>query len=482
MQARIIALTMIILLLVTGTLFAQENTQIAAVNPNTAQPISNNAQPASGSGYIKQKINLSKAIELALAKSTEYENALLDIEIYRLKINESRSKRLPTINGAITGTAYANNYGISGYDTWIDKKFTIVGAGQIAINYPLDFFGSISHSIMYAEDSVKAKLITAEKIKKQVILNVKKSFFGIIIAREQVKVAKESYAVNRANYDIARRNFLQGLKPQIEVLQIQVSMEEARSALLNAEANVINTTEQLAYYIGDVAKDPQTELVGGLETAYLNLNFDDAYRQATVNNEDIQIYEISVSMAKHNRVVLAAYGKPAFSLFGNFAVTHAPENSFNMSTFSSQRTGSRADFSVYFGIRIDFPLSEIFYPRSHNATRSRVGQVDYDIRRTANIIQQAKDQLRLSLINLYNTKKNLETQINIYKNLVQVAKNNLRTAQIRYREGSLDYLSMRNIEIQFNGVSLQYNQFLFNYLINKTEILHLIGQISVENN
>jgi outer membrane protein TolC len=111
-----------------------------------------------------------------------------------------------------------------------------------------------------------------------------------------------------------------------------------------------------------------------------------------------------------------------------------------------------------------------------------VGQVDYDIRRTANLIQQAKDQLRLSLINLYNTKKNLETQINIYKNLVQVAKNNLRTAQIRYREGSLDYLSMRNIEIQFNGVSLQYNQFLFNYLINKTEILHLIGQVSVENN
>jgi outer membrane protein TolC len=424
--------------------------------------------------HIKFELTLEKAIDLALKKSAEYENALLDIEIYRMKVYEARSKRFPVITGSILGTAYLKFEDLpTGYDTWMGgKNFTILGQGNVGITLPLFTFGALSHGVELAEENLRTRTIQAEKIKKQVVLNVKKIFYGILIAKEQLKVATESYQVNQANYNIARRNFIQGLRPQIEMLQIQVTMEEARSKMIDADANIKNMKEQLTDLVGRIIYEEGTVLKGKLESEYLKVTLEQATNNAYNNNEDIKMANLSISLTQHQRVIISSNTKPRFSLFTNYSVTHVRDI---QKTYPFADNGSKVDHLVTFGIRIDLPISEFLYPQSNNATRSQIGAIDYELQKTGNIIQRTKDIIKTNLTVLFNSKKNLETQIEVYKKLLEVAKNNLRIAQARYREGNMDYLSMRNIEIQTFSVILQYNKFLYDYIINKTEILHISG-------
>ncbi len=427
---------------------------------------------------IKRVITLEKAVEMAMKRDEDYKNAALEVEISRTKITQAKAARWPSISATVSGTGMWNPDKLAGVDTWMNNEnFTIVGSLEVSLSMPLYTFGKLSHSIALAKDEFRVKKITLEKVEKQLKLKVKNVFYGYIIAKEQYKVAQNSFRLNKSNYEITRRNFLRGLKPEIEVLQIQVSLETARSQMLSSQTNLKKVKNDLEDLIGPVVNEKGTVIKGDLETDYLKMPLDTAIKRAFSNNHDIAIAEMGYSMAKHNRVIIASNAKPMFNFFAGYTLSHSPDTEYKFSGMppvpSQVRVGSKAYQQIQFGIQIMLPISEILYPKSINKTKAQIAGIDYEIEKTANQIKKIKDSIRLQLVNHYNNLEVLEKQIKMYRKLIKVARRNLRLANVRYRGGNMDYLTMRNIENQYLSVILQFNKYLYDYILIKTQVLHL---------
>ncbi len=434
--------------------------------------------------YVKREITLEKALKMAMKRDIDYKNASLDVEISLMKILQAEAGRWPSLNFTVTGTGMYNSAGLSGVDTWLnDDYFTIIGSGELSLTLPLYTGGKLTHSIYMAKDELRIKKLTLEKVKKALKLKVKNTFYGYMIAKEQYRVARDSYRLNLSNYAISRRNFLRGLKPEIEVLQIQVSLEQARSSMLTAETNLKKVKNDLEDLIGPVVNEKGTVIKGSLETEFLKIPKETAIDLAYKSNDDIAITEMGYSIAKHNRVIAASNRLPSINFFANSSVTHISDTQITYYNImgtnvpgGTSRAGSKINWQISFGIQILFPISEMLYPKSINATKAQISQYDYEIKKTANLVKQIKDQIRLQIVNHYNNLKVLKKQIEMYKRLIKVARRNLALANIRYRSGNMDYLTMRNIENQYLNVALQLNTYLYNYILIKTQVLHLIGK------
>ena len=142
-----------------------------------------------------------------------------------------------------------------------------------------------------------------------VIYNVETAYLNLVSSREQYKVAQDTLKLAKELYDenvIKRRT---GVVTDLDVLQAEVGVATAQTALIQDEQAVHNNEDALLQYMGEQAFNRQVGTVTFPDIDETGFSFDRSYKLARENGPNLAVvaatieqYKLSALRAKRNNL------------------------------------------------------------------------------------------------------------------------------------------------------------------------------------
>ena len=408
-------------------------------------------------------LSLKDALQQALKNKSEAIKARLDEENGQYKIDQARSQALPQIsaNSGLTYNPVLQLSAIPGELAGQPGKTLMLAFGQkwnsntsISLSQTL-FDQTVFTGLKAAKTTQQYYKLMAGLTDEQVIEQVATQYYQVLVQRQKLVVVDSNIATTTRVKNVIEGQYKNGLAKKIDLDRSRVNLsnlDAQRQQLINAVQLQENT---LKFYMGIPIETaitiPYSEL-GSIQPKLSMMENTPDVKKLT----DYQVLKKQEELLVLQKEATRAAYYPSLSLSGNYGY-QGVSNSFP--------TGSGANWFDYasVGLNLKIPLFNGF------STRSKVRQADVDIRKLQADIkntelslnlsyQNAKTQLRNSIITLNNQKENVALAEEVYANsqnnytqglapLTDMldAENSLTTAQNNYTAALLDY---RLAEIQ----------------------------------
>jgi outer membrane protein TolC len=246
-----------------------------------AQPTT---QPGSKPG--PRKITLDQAVEAAVNSSKQLQLAAEAVNRARGRINEAKTGYMPSL--AADYTLQRLNQGIT--STFPDENgnpvsTTIVAQNQqivnLLANLPIDILGQIRTAVDQTEFQWYTTRLDFNRVRNELVQNVKVAFFDVLRARDQVGVGEQALKNAQDRLRITEANLRAGTGTKFDVLRAQTEVANAEQSLISTRNrvnlltatlnNLLNFDQNtpLEPEVSGEAKEPQSpQFDKELEAAY----------------------------------------------------------------------------------------------------------------------------------------------------------------------------------------------------------------------
>jgi cobalt-zinc-cadmium efflux system outer membrane protein len=253
---------------------------------------------------------------------------------------------------------------------------------------------------------------------RQVTLQVKQSFTGVLLAKAALKLAQENLSSFRHALQINRDRYEAGDIGKLDFERLDLQLAQFESDESNAEMNLVQASDQLQTLLGYQQPSRTFDIAGELVPPPVNTNLTDLEQKALAARPDYQAAQAAVRVADANVKLTYANGTADPTVEGDY-----------------QRAAgyNSAGFSVSIPIRIFDRNQGNKDTSKYLAQSSRFGEVA-----AQNQVYSDVDQAWIG----YTTSKVLSDRYNGH--YLDEAKDVLSIAQFAYEHGGLgllDYLS-----------------------------------------
>jgi outer membrane protein len=240
--------------------------------PSPAQPLPKSDQPLrvspdlnSINGYVQDRaITLQDAVAIALYTNRNFASAVAALLQTQGRAGQGRSALNPTLSASADITEYdaatVANFGafLGGGTTGsgavavppvtVTPQFFPVLTATLAL--PLDVSGSLRAAASQFQFQEVAARIDVNRVRNEVVYNVKNAFYNVLRAQAQIAVATDSLnnALNRLND--ANKTYAAGTSPRFDVISAQRDVANAQQDLINARAQLSVNLAALKNTIG----------------------------------------------------------------------------------------------------------------------------------------------------------------------------------------------------------------------------------------
>lgn len=346
-----------------------------------------------------------------------------------------------TTQSLVIGSDHAFQSGITLSQTLFDRK---VGVALDIANTYEDF----------SEEGFQAA-------RQEVALDVKKAFYGVMLAEKLVVANREGLDVVKQNYDNLRSQYNHGAAAEYDLLRAEVEVANTEPLLISAENNLELAKNSLKNLLA-IPLDREIAIEGefkyedisssGLETGMQNaLSTNPAIRQLALEES---IYEKNISVEKSNYF-------PTLSLTGSYQWM-AQDNTLEFGNYNWAKTlsvGLQLSYSIFDGFRTN--------ARSQEAEIGR-NEVRY-IRLKAE--EGLKIQIQSGELKMAEAKKRILGQ---EKN-IEEAQKAVHIAQTRFQSGLGTQLELLDTQVAMTRARTNYAMALYDYLVAKAEWEHAVG-------
>jgi outer membrane protein len=182
-------------------------------------------------------LTLEESIEIALEKNPTLKGA-------QGAIKEAKYRRLGAVSDFLPQVDTQYSY------TWLDEAPTFslppavpemqVGSRdfytwQSTVTQPVFTGGALINSFLLADLGVDTARVEFERTKLDLILNVKEAYYGVLTAEKGVEVGEQTVEQLESNLEMAQAFFDVGMTAKNDLLQVEVSMAQARQYLIAAQ-------------------------------------------------------------------------------------------------------------------------------------------------------------------------------------------------------------------------------------------------------
>jgi outer membrane protein TolC len=409
-------------------------------------------------------LSLKEALQQALKNKSEAIKAKLDEENSQNKIDQAKSQALPQINGnaGITYNPILQLSAVPGELAGQPGKTLLIPFGQkwnssasVSLSQTL-FDKSVFTALKAAKTTQQYYQLVSGLTDEQVIEKVATQYYQVLVQRQQLVVIDSNIATTTRVKNIIEGQFKNGLAKKIDLDRSKVNLSnlQAQQQQLNNAVQLQENT--LKFYMGISIETPITVPTSALDSIQPKLAMMDNAPDVK-KLSDYQVLKKQEELLVLQKEATTAGYYPSLSLSGNYGY-QGMSNTFPIG-------GKGANWFDYasVGLNLKVPIFNGF------STRSKVRQADVEIRKLQADIkntelslnltyQNARTQLRNSIITLNNQKENVALAEEVYANsqnnysqglapLTDLldAENSLTTAQNNYTAALLDY---RIAEIQ----------------------------------
>jgi len=418
----------------------------------------------------KNVLTLEDAIKIALENSNQVKLSQLEILKSDEKLVEARSALIPRISASGSYSRYLKKPVLF---LPPDSPFGRMTGGVIEIGFDNSYLGAISLQMplfswnLYAgiRSALKGKSL-AEQAYKSVTLktmaDVKKAFYGALLARENYKITKMRVDLAEDNLKNVEKMYRQGIASEYDYISAQVQYQNLLPLLIQAENNLELAKNALKLVLGiDVKED--IEIEGEMKVdSLIGVDYTSSLKDLYEKNPDLKQAELQVELSREIVSLEVSGHLPSLFLTGNLQY-QAQANDFNFNQYRWIRT-------TFIGLQIQIPIFNGF------GTQARVDQAQASFQQAIerlNFTKQAlENELKNTIYRIEQSGRRIESQ----KRAVELAELGYKIARKRFESGVGTQLEVSNAEVNLAQARLNYLQAIYDYLIAMSDLEKLTGK------
>ncbi len=421
-------------------------------------------------GAADEPLSLDKCVELALKNNVNILNAQAELKDSKLQKNVTRANFLPSVNASM---GYNHSRVGESSQTFVDPMTGIsrpAQSGYTSRNYSSGI--SVSQTIWDGGYSIadyersgeeaKAYAYSLENVRQQVIYSVEEAYINLLRAKHLLEVYRETLRSSEEALKKAVSMEEIGAAPHSDVLKARVKREQDRMALIEAENSIETSRATLNHILGlDVNRPTEVEELT-VETG-LELEYQQAVELALENHPSLKQFDYQVKSAKKYISMAKSAYLPQCSGSFNYSWYH---EDFGMIDNMFEK-----DYNWSARLSLGISLFNGF-SRPANVGRAKVG-----FRNLQQRDQQNKRDVMLEVKNAYLGMDQSRKKIEVAKESVISAEEDMKQSTARYQLGAGTMLEQIDALAALTSTRVQLIQAEYDYRLAVTRLKKAMGRL-----
>lgn len=347
---------------------------------------------------------------------------------------------------------YNQILGGMGYEDTESGHWTTVGNLGVSWNLSLAYIGQIKA----AKADYEGGKITYEKSVRETEVNVRKLFYGLLLQQENIRIQKASLENARLRAVQTETNFKNGLVPELSMLQAQVSYENKRPEVEQADRLLRQQLDTFAFIIG-LPVGTSIVLDGSIEPEYVDVDVDTLIQKYSASSLDIKNLDATISSLKDNlsAINLSSY-TPALAL--NYSLQPALIYGLDFDRYTD---ADNWNDSNSFSITLAWNLTNLL-PWSSN--RQNAKNIESNLKKLELSREMAVENQKVEVRKAVDTLTQARQQIDAMGRNIKLAQRSYEMTMRSYRNGTTELLDVRDAESQLDQAKLGLANQKFNYI------------------
>lgn len=272
-----------------------------------------------------------------------------NIKLAQMRLWEARRNMLPSVSiryeessGRVDSRAY------TGRKQYVEGQQAIFHGGEL-------FF-----TMKQAEVNLEVAKKDYDKIKNELILQVKKAYYTLAKAKENTKLQKELFGEVDRTYNMVNKGFEAGVIAKVEMLNVSSQQSQSRFQLASAEGDeaVADLILKQTMYM-----EPKEaiEIQPLPEFKKIEVDYEKVLRAAFLSRPEMKINSLMMEYYDHEKSIAKSKGWPKIDLMGNWGLAkeeYVPEDRLQViPAGSSERDPDRKlEQQWYAGFKASMPF------------------------------------------------------------------------------------------------------------------------------
>ena len=404
-------------------------------------------------------LSLDDALKIALSESPTVQIADQVIEAKKYAKKGTYAALWPEISASASYQRYLAkpSFHIMGQTVKMGTTNTMSGGFSAAMPFiNAQLWKSLNLSAMDVELAVEQ----ARSSRIDMIEQVSKAFFQVLLAKDSYEVYKRVYDNAVQNHKIVEKRYAVGQVSEYDFIQSQVSVSNAEPNLFSAENSIILALWQLKALLG-LDLEREIDCAGSLADFEANMVAQFNMQNSLVNNSTMKQLDIQERMLTQSLKIQRAANIP--SLVG----------SINYQWTAMDETMKIANFNWMGSSTAMFNLSIPIF--AGGKRRAAINQAKIDITRVQLQREDTERQLRTAAMSYYSSMQTNLKQYHAASQTIAQAKRGYDIAVKRYEIGSGTLVEIDNSQLAYTQAELSRSNAIYNYLVNQVSLEKLSG-------
>lgn len=410
------------------------------------------------------ELTLGKALEIALSENPTMKVAGQEIQLKKEAKKEAYGGLFPEV--AVTGS----------YSRTLKKQTMVMDFGgesqtiqvgsdnsyQAGLNISLPVFApGLYKSINLTQADVDLAVEKARSSKLDLVNQVTKAYYQLLLAQDSYDVLQQSYAQAEATFNVVKAKYEQGAVSEYDKIRADVQVRSLKPSVVSARNGVNLAKLQLQVLMG-MNTDIAIAIDGNLKDYEMTM-FETQLRDRQLNlnnNSDLKQLDLNADLLKKSLDVQRTNFLPTLSASFNYSYTSL-NNDFKMAHYKWFPYSTA-------GLSLSIPLF-----KASNFTK--VKQTKIQMMQLSETRVNTQRQLTMQATSyLDNMAASTEQVVSNKEGIVEAEKGQL-IAQKRYEVGKGTILEVNDSEVALTQARLVYNQSIYDYLVAKTDLEKVLG-------
>lgn len=421
-------------------------------------------------------LTVDDAVSYALKNNQSLKSAAIDLEIKKRANSNSWNTFLPTVG--VSGTAarttdidstlqsangslqMMNLIGVLHPEAKIpisslyndEEKFHWAVVGNVGVSWAFNL--AMVSQIQIAKKQYESGLISYDTSCTKMEMNIRKLFYGLLIQQENLKINKDSLANAKARYEQAEINYRNGLTPELQVLNSQVTYENKKPDVLKAENQLSQSFDTFAFLLG-LPYGTKIQLKGDINPEDITVDASELVKDYIASSNEI------LSMKKTIEIARLGLNAKKLSIYTpSLAVNY----SYNPIFYSFGEWKSGSDISDNGSLSLTVAFSDVlsWLPWSSASQgikdlKQQIVQAELGYEQLVNNaeveIHKLVDNLEVAKVNIQSMEANVALAQKAYSSTLRA-----------FNNGTQEWLSVRESDASLQQARLGLMNEKFNYI------------------
>ncbi len=410
-----------------------------------------------------EALTLPEGLRLVTQDSRLIRIALSDENIFLADANIEKSRLFPTVNAAANGTMLAHQPGAVFGDLAVPMSQKDYYAYSMNIRQTLFDFRENASRYGSSKMKLEAKKLDTRRVRNLAAIEFAVIYFDILESEKMVYVAEKEVERLRSHLRDANNLYGEGVITKNDLLQAEVRMSDARQRLLSAKTGRDINASRLNNSLARPLKT-KVEVVDVREILRevlgIHMDMEKAWEAAEKQRPEIQIVDATLKSLDLDEEAKKAEFYPKLFAEGSYEYT---QNRYQT---------AQGNWAATLGMGIN-----LF---SGGKTKAEVAKVRFQKEKLMEQRNQLVDEIKLEVERYILNAKTARDRVQVTKDAVLQAEENLRINRVRYTEGVGTATEVLDAVTLLSIAETNYYRSVYDLGKSEISVLYAIGKDLVE--